>query len=77
MSYRAELANAARWISAAVSALPPEHRPDIALEWGELLERLQDCGSDGSRELAIIEWREQVAERLAPPLSHAPHEEVT
>jgi hypothetical protein len=64
VTYRAELANAARWVKAAAERLPVQHRPDLALEWAELSDRLEDCRSDGSRELCLIEWRAEMAERL-------------
>jgi hypothetical protein len=57
VSLNAELAAAARWISAAVERLPENARPDIALEWGELMDTLEDCRSEGSKELAVLEWR--------------------
>ena len=60
MSYRAELACAARWLKATADRLPVEHQPDLALEWRELEDRLEDCRSDGSRELTIIDWRGRV-----------------
>lgn len=74
MSYRAELAAAARWVKAAAERLPVEHRPDIAADFGALMDTLEDCRSDGSKELAIIEWRAEMAERLATGLVHAPLE---
>jgi hypothetical protein len=76
MSYRAELAGAARWAKATAERLPLEHRPDMALEWSELMDRLEDCRSEGSKELAIIEWRAEMAERLSGGLLHSPLEEA-
>jgi len=59
-------------MNVAASRLPEAHRPDLALEWSELMDRLEDCPSDVSRELTIIEWREELAERPAVGLLHAP-----
>jgi hypothetical protein len=72
MSFNAELAAAARWISAAVERLPHEHRPDVAIEWGELMDTLEECRSEGSKELAIIQWRAEMEERLAVGVLHSP-----
>jgi hypothetical protein len=51
MSVNAELAAAARWISAAAERLPDEKRPDLAAAWGELTDNLEDCRSEGSKHL--------------------------
>jgi hypothetical protein len=72
VSVNAELAAAARWISAAVERLPLEQRPDVAKAWGELIDRLDACRSDGSRELCLIEWRAEMEEHLSTRLLHAP-----
>ena len=34
--------------------------------------RLEECRSDGSREVAITEWRQEIAERLGARLAHSP-----
>jgi hypothetical protein len=72
MTFNAELAAAARWVSAAVERLPLEQRPDVAVAWGELIDTLEDCRSEGSKELAILEWRAEMEERLSTRLLHAP-----
>jgi hypothetical protein len=64
MSMSAELAAAARWIRAVAERLPEDKRPDVALLWGELMDSVEDTRSKGSAELAIIEWRRDVAEQL-------------
>jgi hypothetical protein len=71
LTFNAELAAAARWISAAVERLPENARPDVAEAWGRLADRLDNCRSDGSRELCLIAWRAEMEERLSTRLLHA------
>jgi hypothetical protein len=72
MSFNLELAAAARWVSAEAERLPENARPDIALEWDELIDTLEDCRSEGTKELAIVEWRADMEERLFTRLLHTP-----
>lgn len=72
MSFNAELANTARWAKATAERLPENARPDMAFEWGLLMDELDACRSDGSRELALIGWRSEMGERLAVGLLHSP-----
>ena len=75
MSYLAEKANAARWLgSARVRRKLGLSEPDAARLWGELEDSLVDCRSDGSRELAILEWK---ADLVGSHLLHAPLERTS
>jgi hypothetical protein len=75
MSYRAELACAARWLSAQVRQNRVTDAEARRL-WAWLEADLADCRSDGSRELAIVDWRLVVQGRLASRELHRPLEEV-
>jgi formate dehydrogenase maturation protein FdhE len=72
VSLSAEKAAAARWLKAKAEQLPPEHRPDVAEEWGRLLHSIEDTRSDGAAVMAILEWRQEMAEKLSATLAHAP-----
>lgn len=72
MSFRAELACAARAMRAHADRLPEHLRPNLAELWAELTDELDNCRSEGARELAVIEWRRDVESRLTTRLLHAP-----
>lgn len=58
MSLAAEKAAAARWIgSDRVRRELGISDTEAAELWGRLEDELEDCRSDGSRELAVIDWR--------------------
>jgi hypothetical protein len=67
MSYRNELAVAAAEVRERLRHTPPELRPDIAPEWGRLLDRVQAIRTDGGRTRLILEWRQQFRERFPDP----------
>ena len=71
---RQELALAARRTRALVEALPPHLRPDVADEWGELLEAVEDARTPADALAAIEAWRERVESRLTARLASAPLE---
>lgn len=74
MSRNEALAHAARKIRALADRLPEEHRPDLAAEWGELTDQLEDVPD--YRALPLIRaWEQEMVERLAP--ADAPPEVAT
>jgi hypothetical protein len=66
----AELALAAARVRALAESLPESRQPDIAREWGSLLEQVDECMSDGVKIATIIEWR-RAFENSMSAKSHA------
>lgn len=73
-SLNTELAAAARWVRAAAERIPEDQRPDIAREWGQLMSDVDDARSEGAGELIVIQWRQDMGERLSTKLAHSPLE---
>jgi hypothetical protein len=76
VTVNAELANSARWLAAKVRQTPALTDARAESYWRELEHELKNCRSAGAKELAIIEWRERMDERLAAHLLHARLQEV-
>jgi hypothetical protein len=65
------LAAAARRVRALAERVPEEYRPDIAVEWGCLIETIEDK-PDRVALLAIGNWADQLERRLAQAVLLAP-----
>jgi hypothetical protein len=72
VSLNAELALAARSMNAVAERIPEAARPDLAALWGELMDEIEDCRSEGAAALAVIEWRRRVERDLSNRIVHAP-----
>lgn len=74
MTRSATLAHAARRARFLAERLPPEHRPNVAEAWGELLDEIDDLRDPRAIE-AITDWLHEFEERCAITTLHLPLED--
>ena len=73
MTLNFQLACAARRVRAASERLPEQHRPDVAAEWSDLLDRIEHKSGPQAHRL-IDEWAAEMEQRLARALLNCPLE---
>ena len=71
MSFIAEKEAAMRWINEIAEHLPEHLKPNLAHDMRRLEDELSKCRSNGSREVTVIGWRQEVGSRIAQRLAHA------
>jgi hypothetical protein len=75
MSKNYALAGAARRVRAMAERLPERHRPDLAYEWGLLLDSIEDC-TDRQAIAVIEDWQAEMEMRLCSTMVNAPLEDA-